>query len=165
MQRTGFFLIIASAVLVMSACGGGGSGVGTTGGQTGGNATVDEVTLKEAGGLASCWSGDLIFDVGPRSVLIDTLVKVTRDPAVATPNFGTIVRAYTFEPFPFSFIQFPGVRLKYDPTKVTNESKVSVYVMVGGSWSEAIQANTDTAANECTCLIAGLDPIAIIERR
>lgn len=152
----------------MAACGGGGSGTATTGGtggQTGGNANVEEVTLPQAGGLASCWNGDLVFDVGPRSVLIDTAVKVTKDPAVAAPNFGTIIRAYTFEPFPFSFIQFPGIRAKYDPAKVTNESKVSIYILIGGSWAEAIQANTDTAANECTCLVAGLDPIAIIERR
>ncbi|MBV6459263.1 MAG: hypothetical protein HONBIEJF_02408 [Fimbriimonadaceae bacterium] len=153
---------------MMAACGGGGSGTatsggGSNGGQTGGN--VDEVQLKQAGGLASCWNGDLVFDIGPRSILADTVVKVTKDPSVATPSFGTIIRAYTFEPFPFSFIQFPGVRAKYDPSKVTNESKVSIYVMVGGSWAEAIQANTDVAANECTCLVAGLDPIAIIERR
>lgn len=153
----------------MVACGGGGSGAtttgGATGGQTGGNANVEEVTLRQAGGLASCWGGDLVFDVGPRSVLVDTIVKATRDPSVPAPNFGTVIRSYTFEPFPFSFIQFPGVRLKYDPTKVTNEAKVSVYVLVGGSWAEAIQASTDTAANECTCLVAALDPVAIIERR
>jgi hypothetical protein len=152
-------LFLAGGII---ACGGGG-GAGSGGLTTG--ADVQSMTLRKGGGDASVWSGEFTIEVGPRSVLVDTQTRVTRNPTVPVPPFGRIVRSYTFQPFPFSFIQYPSAILKYNRGEVSNEAKLSAFILIRGQWAEAIQARVDPERQEVTCRIAGLDPIALIERR